>query len=86
VQPYGWWHEFSSTAESVSITQRWNPYQDELRKFMIAKHRMQKMFSSQSEPAESSLRILLQATDLPVHVQEIMLTRILQEYDHTISE
>jgi hypothetical protein len=67
--PYGWWHEITSEGESISITIRWDPYKEEVRKLMLAKHRLYKSMSSQTaapSPATHGLAALAAAvTDQP---------------------
>lgn len=38
--PYGWWHEISSPSSSISITNRWNPYEETLKKVRIIEQSM----------------------------------------------
>jgi hypothetical protein len=36
--PYGWWHQLESIGTSISISQRWNPYVEDLQRLATAWH------------------------------------------------
>jgi hypothetical protein len=37
--PYGWWHQIESSGESISVSHRFNPYEDAIRAVMLVRAR-----------------------------------------------
>jgi len=51
--PYGWWHQLESVSTSISVSMRWNPYDEALRTAAITAHATRNM------PAHIRSRILI---------------------------
>lgn len=66
--PYGWWHQIESTAVSVSVSMRWNPYEAGLRQLAVGAQATRAL----PLPARQSIQQRLwDALGLPPTVREI---------------
>jgi hypothetical protein len=64
--PYGWWHQLDSPGEGISVSCRWNPYEQALRQAATSEA------SSLPLAARRSIqKALFDASDVPSVVREI---------------
>eukprot|EP00455_Lapot_gusevi_P036358 TRINITY_DN4042_c0_g2_i1.p1 TRINITY_DN4042_c0_g2~~TRINITY_DN4042_c0_g2_i1.p1 ORF type:complete len:197 (+),score=11.01 TRINITY_DN4042_c0_g2_i1:163-753(+) len=74
--PYGWWHQVESSGVNISVSYRWNPYEDALRVAALASRR----FGLASMPAPVATQMYESfLTGIPAPIQAVLLQRFRQQ-------